>query len=77
MKINLTDFYDINKITFWTTSSGELLYDMELISKSTGEVITWSFTDEYFDKFINELEIDNKALEETLYYINAKMWWFL
>lgn len=77
MTINLTDFYDIGDIEHWTTSIGVSMYDIELISKSTGEVITWSFTEEYFDKFLDELKKDTKHLEENLYYIKKKMWWFL
>ena len=81
MRINLTDFYDVGQVTFWRTSTkGKAyvpMYDIELISKSTGEVIIWSFTEEYFDKFINELEEDTKRLEESLYYTRKKMWWFL
>ena len=77
MRINLMDFYDIGKIEFWKTSINVPMYDIELISKSTGEVITWSFTEEYFNKFLNELEEDTKHLEESLYYTRKKMWWFL
>lgn len=77
MVINLTDFYDVGEITHWTTSAGVSMYDIELISKSTGEIITWSFTEKYFDKFLKELEEDTKRLEESLYYTRKKMWWFL
>lgn len=66
MKIDLTNFYDIGQITHWTTSIGVSMYDIELISKSTGEVITWSFTEEYFDKFIDGMEKQNKFLEEQI-----------
>lgn len=75
MIINLTDFYDIGNITHWTTSVKVPMYDIELISKSTGEVITWSFTEEYFDKFLEELEEDNKFLEETLHHVKSHEWW--
>ena len=77
MVINLTDFYDIGNIEHWNTSVDVSMYDIELISKSTGEVITWSFTEEYFDKFLDELEEDTKYLEESLYYTRKNMWWFL
>ena len=77
MIINLTDFYDIGKITHWTTSVGVSMYDIELISKSTGEVIIWSFTEEYFDKLLDELEENTKFLEDSLYYTRKQMWWFL
>ena len=77
MIINLTDFYDVGKIEFWRTSVNVPMYDIELISKSTGEVITWSFTEEYFDKILDELEEDTKYLEESLYYTRKNMWWFL
>lgn len=56
MTINLTDFYDVDKVEHWTTSIGVSMYDIELVSKSTGEVITWSFTEEYFDKLLDEME---------------------
>lgn len=70
MTINLTDFYDIGTITHWTTSIGVSMYDIELISKSTGEVITWSFTEEYFDKLIDQMEQDYKRLYHTYYDIS-------
>lgn len=66
MTINLTNFYDIGQVTHWTTSIGVSMYDIELISKSTGEIITWSFTEEYFDKFIDGMEKQNKFLEEQI-----------
>ena len=77
MRINLTDFYDIGKVEFWRTSINVPMYDIELISKSTGEVITWSFTEEYFDKLLNEMEEETKFLEEQLKLMKEKKWWFL
>lgn len=69
MIINLTDFYDVGNVFHWTTSTGVSMYDIELISKSTGEVITWSFTDEYFDKLLDDMEQDYKRLYCTYYDI--------
>ena len=69
MTINLTDFYDVGEITHWTTSTGISMYDIELISKSTGEVITWDFTEEYFDKLLDEMEQEYKKLYCTYYNI--------
>ena len=77
MTINLTDFYDVGNVSHWNTSIGVSMYDIELISKSTGEVITWSFTEEYFDKFLDELEEDTKQLKEDLYYVKTNQWWWL
>ena len=72
MYINLTDFYDVDKVEHWTTSIGVSMYDIELVSKSTGEVITWSFTEEYFDKLLNEMERNLKVLQSELLYYSAK-----
>lgn len=69
MTINLTDFYDVDKVEHWTTSIGVSMYDIKLISKSTGEVITWSFTEEYFDKLLDEMEQEYKRLYCTIYDI--------
>ena len=73
MRINLTDFYDVGQVTFWRTSTkGKAyvpMYDIELISKSTGEVITWSFTEEYFDKLLDEMEQEYKYLYCTIHDI--------
>ena len=66
MTINLTNYYDIGKVDFWKTSLNVTMYDIELISKSTGEIITWSFTEEYFDKFLKELEEENLRLLHQL-----------
>ena len=70
MTINLTDFYDIGKVEHWTTSVGVSMYDIELISKSTGEVITWSFTEKYFDKLLNEMEEEYNGLKAHYEYIS-------
>lgn len=70
MTINLTDFYDVDKVEHWTTSIGVSMYDIELVSKSTGEVITWSFTEEYFDKLLNEMEEEYNGLKAHYEYIS-------
>ena len=73
MTINLTDFYDVGEITHWTTSTGVSMYDIELISKSTGEVITWDFTEEYFDKLLDEMEQEYNGLKAHYEYISWAM----
>ena len=70
MRINLTDFYDVGQVTFWRTSTNVSMYDIELISKSTGEVITLSFTEEYFDKLLDEMEQEYKGLKAHYEYIS-------
>ena len=70
MTINLTDFYDVNNVSHWTTSIGVSMYDIELVSKSTGEVITWSFTEEYFDKLLDEMEQEYNDLKAHYEYIS-------
>ena len=73
MIINLTDFYDVDKVEHWTTSIGVSMYDIELVSKSTGEVITWSFTEEYFDKLLDEMEEEYNGLKAHYEYISWAM----
>lgn len=73
MIINLTDFYDVGNVSHWTTSVGVSMYDIELISKSTGEVITWSFTEEYFDKLLDEMEEEYNGLKAHYEYISWAM----
>jgi hypothetical protein len=73
MTINLTDFYDVGEITHWTTSVGVSMYDIELISKSTGEVITWSLTEEYFDKLLDEMKQEYNGLKAHYEYISWAM----
>lgn len=73
MTINLTDFYDIDKVEHWTTSIGVSMYDIELVSKSTGEIITWSFTEEYFDKLLDEMEQEYNGLKAHYEYISWAM----
>jgi hypothetical protein len=73
MRINLTNFYDVGKIEFWRTSTNVPMYDIELISKSTGEVITWSFTEEYFDKLLDEMAEEYNGLKAHYEYISWAM----
>ena len=56
MLIDLLDYYEIGNISWWKTAMDVTLYDIELISKSTGEVIIWSFDEEHFDKLIEQLK---------------------
>jgi len=56
MLIDLLDYYDVDKVTWWTSPIEATLYDIELISKSTGEVIVWTFDEERFDIFLQQLE---------------------
>ena len=49
------------------------MYDIELISKSTGEIIIWSFTEEYFDKLLNEMEEEYNGLKAHYEYISWAM----
>ena len=41
----------------------------DIVPNPTGEVITWSFTEEYFDKLLDEMEQEYKRLYCTYYDI--------
>lgn len=68
MLIDLSDYYDIGNVSWWKSSVGATLYDIELISKSTGEVVVWTFDEERFDKLLKQLEanliVKNYILKE-------------
>ena len=66
MTINLTRYYDVDKVSAWKTGIGETMFDIELVSKSTGEIIVWTFTEALFDELLEEMEIDNMLMQSCL-----------
>lgn len=60
--INISDFFDLDSISTWRPAEVQL-YEIRLISKVTGELITITLDDEYFDILIAQMQrnIKNKC----------------
>jgi len=77
MLINVSKFFDFEAVDERCGFDEENYYDVLLVSKSTGEVITLTFNEQLFDELLKEMEKEAEFLEEQLKLVKEKKWWFL
>lgn len=64
--IDVTQFFDFETADEHMGYSGETYYDVLLVSKSTGEVMTFTFDRAHFDELLNQMKKNIKAKKEIL-----------
>ena len=77
MLIDVSKFFDFEVADGNIGYDGKLYYDILLTSKSTGEVITFTFDEEHFDELLNQMEKNVQFLEEEVTFMKEEKWWFL
>lgn len=77
MLIDVLKFFDFEAADERYGFDEENYYDVLLVSKSTGEVITLTFNEQLFDELLKEMEEEAEFLEEQLKLAKEKKWWFL
>ena len=66
MLIDLSDYYTLEKASWWRGHNGDIMYTIELVSKSTGEIMDWTFDEPRFDKLLKQMEKNVKMKERLL-----------
>ena len=69
MLIDVSKFFDFEVADIRYGFDEEIYYDVLLVSKSTGEVITFTFDSVHFDELLTQMEENVNAKYCTLYDI--------
>jgi len=69
MFFDVADFYDLDSCFYKEYPTGVTLYHIWLISKSTGEVIELTFSEEKFDELLKQMRGNIMVKELQLNYI--------
>ena len=77
MVIDVSKFFEFEAADVRYGSDGDIYYDVLLTSKSTGEIITFTFDDARFDELLIQMEENVKFLENELAFAKEQKWWFL
>lgn len=77
MVINISKFFDFEAADVHYGFDEEVYYDVLLTSKSTGEVMIFTFNNELFDELLTQMEENVKFLEDELTFVKEQKWWFL
>ena len=77
MLIDVSKFFDFEVADLRCGFDEEIYYDVLLVSKSTGEVITFTFDSVHFDELLTQMEENVKFLEDELAFAKEQKWWFL
>lgn len=77
MLIDVSKFFDFEVADLRCGFDEEIYYDVLLVSKSTGEVITFTFDSIHFDELLTQMEENVKFLEDELAFVKEQKWWFL
>ncbi len=76
MVIDISKFFDFEVADIHYGFNKEIYYDVVLVSKSTGEVIIFTFNNELFDDLLAQMEENVKFLEDKLTFVREQKWWF-
>ena len=77
MVIDVSKFFELEVADIRYGFDKEIYYDVLLVSKSTGEVMIFTFNNELFDELLTQMEENVKFLEDELTFVKEQKWWFL
>lgn len=77
MVIDVSKFFDFEVADLHYRFDEEIYYDVLLVSKSTGEIITFTFDSVHFDELLGQMKKNVKFLEDELAFVKEHKWWFL
>ena len=72
MKINLSNYYNLDNAKWWRGRNGDIMYTISLVSNSTGEVIDLNFDSTHFDMLLKEMEYE-VSLKRHAYIMNKTL----
>lgn len=58
MYFDVLEYFDVADIEYFYIDDGSLYFTLILVSKSTGEILDITLTEELFDKVLIELEVN-------------------
>lgn len=76
MVLDVSKFFDFEAADLRYGIDKDIYYDVLLVSKSTGEVMTFTFDSALFDELLAQMEENVKFLEDKLTFVREQKWWF-
>lgn len=77
MVLDVSKFFDFEAADLRYGIDKDIYYDVLLVSKSTGEVMTFTFDSAHFDELLTQMEENVKFLEDELTSVREQKWWLL
>jgi len=77
MLIDVSKFFDFEVADERIGYDGESYYDVLLVSKSTGEIITFTFDRAHFDELLKQMEENVRFMKAQVKFAKERKWWFL
>lgn len=77
MLIDVSKFFKFEAADERFSLSGEKYYDVLLVSKSTGEIITFTFDEAHFNELLKQMKDNVRFMEAQVKFAKDKKWWFL
>lgn len=77
MFIDVSKFFEFEAADEHFSLDGEKYYDVLLTSKSTGEIMTFTFDEAHFNELLKQMEDNVRFIETQVKFAEEEKWWFL
>ena len=77
MLIDVSKFFEFEAADEHFSLDGEKYYDVLLTSKSTGEIMTFTFDEVHFNELLKQMEDNVKFMKAQVKFAKEEKWWFL
>ena len=77
MLIDVSKFFEFEAADEHFSLDGEKYYDVLLVSKSTGEIITFTFDETHFNELLKQMEDNVRFMKAQVKFAKEEKWWFL
>ena len=77
MAIDVTKFFDLDEANWRYGFDEDIYYNVLLVSKVMGEVITLTFDGAHFDELLAQMEENVNFLEDELVFVKEHKGWLL
>lgn len=77
MLIDVSKFFEFEAADEHFSLDGEKYYDVLLVSKSTGEIMTFTFDEAHFNELLKQMEDNVRFMKAQVKFAKEEKWWFL
>ena len=77
MLIDVSKFFEFEAADEHFSLDGEKYYDVLLTSKSTGEIMTFTFDEVHFNELLKQMEDNVRFMKAQVKFAKEEKWWFL
>lgn len=77
MLIDVSKFFEFEAADEHFSLDGEKYYDVLLTSKSTGEIMTFTFDEAHFNELLKQMEDNVRFMRAQVKFAKEEKWWFL